>query len=175
MEGDRPGPSAARVAEAVATGVWLGLAQIALGFALLTGSGASALRFFALTAAWLAGAALGVLRGDRGGATGTRLLASALFGIAAARAALSSAPFHEASTGAGLLAGALAGGYAGRFLGERAAPWGDVRALLLHENNGFIAGIAAASLLLFTSARALDAAVASLGVVLLLVRGVGRG
>jgi hypothetical protein len=42
-----------------------------------------------------------------------------------------------------------------------------VRGLLLHENNGFLAGYAAASALLFWSARALDVAVGSLGLLLL--------
>lgn len=165
---------AALVVEAVATGFFLGLTQVALGFALLSGAGASALRFFALTAAWLTGSAFGALSASRGGAAtasrGTGLLVTALLGALAARAALSLAPFHVASSGAGLLAGALMGGYAGRFLGERAPAWGEVRALLLHENNGFIAGFAAASLLLFVSARALDAVVGGLGFALLAAR-----
>jgi hypothetical protein len=165
---------AALFVEATATGFFLGLVQVALGFALLAGADASALRFFALTAAWLAGSALGVLRGGRGDASSTRLLAVALVAIAVARAALARAPFHDAAAVLGLFAGALAGGYAGRFLGERAATWGDVRALLVHENNGFIAGFAAGSLLLCVSARALDAAVGALGAFLLGSRALGR-
>jgi hypothetical protein len=161
--------------EAVATGFFLGLTQVALGFALLAGGGASALRFFALTAAWLAGSLCGALSASRGGAaSGTALLVTALLGVGGALAALSLAPFHDASSAAGLVAGALAGGYAGRFLGERAPLWGEARALLLHENNGFIAGFAAASLLLFASARALDAAVGGLGLVLCASRAAHR-
>jgi len=157
--------------EAMATGFFLGTAQVALGFSILAGAGASALRFFALTAAWIAGAALGVLGGGRGGpAFGIRLLAASLLGVASARAALIGAPFHDASSAAGLLAGALTGAYAGSFLGERAPAWGDVRALLLHENNGFLAGFASAWALLFASARALDRSLGVLGIVLLAAR-----
>src|SRR5262244_2790268 len=110
--------------EAMATGFFLGLAQVSLSFSLLAGAGASALRFFALTAAWLGGAALGVLGGRRGGeARGIQVLVASLLGIAAARAALSGAPFHDASSAAGLAGGALTGAYAGCFLGQRAADW----------------------------------------------------
>jgi hypothetical protein len=159
----------ALVAEAIGTGAFLGLVQTALGFALLTGSGASALLFFALTAAWIAGGAVGaallVPRARRG--TDTRLLTLALVVLAAARAALACWPFHPLAAAAGLGAGAIAGGYAGVFLGLRAPAWGDARPLLLHENNGFVAGIAAAGALLFVSTHALDAAVGLSGAGLL--------
>jgi hypothetical protein len=159
----------ALVAEAMGTGAFLGLAQTALGFALLAGSGASALLFFALTAAWLAGGALGaalLVPRARGG-TERRLLALALVVFAAARAVLAHWPFHPLAAAACLAAGAIAGGYAGVFLGLRASAWGEARALLLHENNGFVAGIAAGGALLFVSTHALDAAVALSGVGLL--------
>jgi hypothetical protein len=61
----------------------------------------------------------------------------------------------------------VAGCYAGVFLGLRAPAWGSARPLLLHENNGFVAGIAAAGALLFVSAHVLDAAVGLLGAGLL--------
>jgi hypothetical protein len=76
-------------------------------------------------------------------------------------------PFHPLASAAGLAAGAVAGSYAGVFLGRRAVTWGDARRLLLHENNGFVAGIAAGGALLFASTRALDAAAGLLGVALL--------
>lgn len=181
----------ALVVEAMATGAWLGLAQVGLGFALLAGSGASALLFFALTGAWLGGGALGVLGlGSRGGAlrssggitaprltsgsdsfsrasTGSWLLGLSLVALGLARAVLAQPRFSDIFTAVGLGAGALVGAYAGHFLRERAPAWGDVRALLLHENNGFVAGYAAAGALLFVSARALDAAAGVLGAVLL--------
>ena len=196
-------------AEAVATGAWLGLVQVALGFALLSGGGASSLLYLGLLAAWLAGGARGALSGPGGpGRTPPRpgppgplpaasaplpaasaplpaasapmpaasapmpaasapLLALALAALAAARAALFRWPFSVGAALAGMAAGALAGAYAGRFLRDRAARWVDARALLLHENNGFIGGFLAGGALLFGSARALDAVAGLLGAALL--------
>lgn len=158
-----------RAAEAAATGLWLGLTQVALGFALLSGAGASAALFFGLVGAWLAGGLAGALgrappRSGRGRAL---LLGAALLGAAGARAALERAPFEAGAAGAGLAAGALAGAYAGRFLRDRAAAGWDPRALLLHENNGFVAGFVAAGALLFVSTRALDGAALLVGLLLL--------
>jgi hypothetical protein len=159
----------ALVAEAMGTGVFLGLVQTALAFALLAGSGASAILFFALTGAWIAGGALGaaLLVPRARGRTETGLLALALFAPAGARVALVSWPFHLLAAAAGLGAGAVAGAYAGVFLGLRARVWADARSVLLHENNGFVAGIAAGGALLFVSTHALDAAAALAGAVLL--------
>jgi len=98
---------------------------------------------------------------------GAWLLGLSLVALGLARVVLAQSRFSDAFTAVGLCAGALAGAYAGHFLRERAPDWGDVRALLLHENNGFVAGYAAAGALLFVSARALDAAAAVLGAVLL--------
>jgi hypothetical protein len=156
-------------AEAIATGAFLGLTQTALGFALLSGSGASALLFFALTASWLAGGALGaaLLAPRARHRTDPRLLAFALVAFAVARTALVRWPFHPLAAAVGFGAGAVAGGYAGLFLGTRAAAWGNARPLLLHENNGFVAGIAAGGALLFVSTHALDAAVGLSGAGLL--------
>jgi len=163
------------LAEAMGTGAFLGLVQASLGFALLAGSGASALLFFALTASWIAGgvagAALLVPRARSG--TSARLLVLVLVVLAVARAALARWPFHPLASAAALGAGAVAGGYAGVFLGLRAPAWGDARALLLHENNGFVAGIAAAGALFFVSTRALDAAVILSGAALLAWTGRG--
>jgi hypothetical protein len=160
------------VAEAVATGCFLGFSQVALGFALLTGAGASALIFFALTATWLAGGALfaAVVPARVLGPSGLRLLAIAIAALASARAALSQWPYDARSTLMGLLAGLLAGGYAGHFLRDRAPLWGSARPLLLHENNGFVAGIAGGGALLLVSTRALDAATISLGAALLVAQ-----
>lgn len=151
-----------RALEAAATGAWLGLTQAALGFALLSGAGASAALFFALLGVWLAGGLAGTLgRGGQAGAGQRRalLLGAALCGAAAARAALWRWPFSAAPTWAGLAAGALAGAYAGRFLRDRSVDWGDARRLLLHENNGFLFGFVVAGSLLFVSAHVLWAAV----------------
>jgi hypothetical protein len=94
--------NARRSVEAVAVGVWLALAQVALGFALMAGAGASASLFFALTAAWLAGGAAGAIAAHR--LPCERLLAAALVSVATAECMLAFAPFSVAATGAGLAA-----------------------------------------------------------------------
>jgi len=152
-------------AEAFATGAWLGGMQLSLGFAQMAGAGAAALLFLAHTAAWIAGGALGVMLGAR---RSTVLLATALAVAFAARSLLEAAPFLPLAVGAGLTAGALCGAYAGSFLRTRAAAWGEVRRLLLHENNGFITGYGAGALLLFVDTRALDGCLALLGLILLI-------
>jgi hypothetical protein len=159
----------ALMVEAMGTGAFLGLVQTALGFALLLGTGASALLFLALIGAWIAGGALSaaLLVPRARGRTEARLLALALLAPAGARMALASWPFHPLAAAAGLGAGAIAGGYAGVFLGLRARAWKDARSLLLHENNGFVAGIAAGGALLFVSTHMVDAAVVLAGAALL--------
>lgn len=149
-------------AQAIATGLWLGLVQVALGFALMAGAGGTASLFFALLFAWLAGGAFGALLGRP-----RILLGGALLAAAAGRAALPAWPFSTGALALALAAGAAAGAYAGAFLRERAALWGDVRALLLWENNGFVAGYAIAGALLLASRPALDVTAAALGVLLL--------
>jgi len=137
--------------EAFATGAWLGLTQVALGFALMAGAGASALIFFGLTAAWLGGGCLGLLVA-RGRVTA--LLWGALVLAVVARFWLAASPFSATSTLVALLAGAAAGAYSGAFLRHRAMEWQEVRQLLLHENNGFIAGyVLAAALLLMDTGK----------------------
>lgn len=154
-----------RVLEAVATGVWLGLTQVALGFALLGGAGASAVLFFALTAAWILGGAIGVtwVRGR----AGIALLAAALVVASSARLLLLTAPFASGATLAAFAAGLLCGGYAGSFFASRASIWGDTRRLLFHENNGFLVGLTGAGALLLLVPLALDPAALALGVLLL--------
>ncbi|APR82525.1 Hypothetical protein A7982_07874 [Minicystis rosea] len=162
-------PRPALVIEAIVTGTFLGLTQTALGFALLAGAGASALLFFALTAAWIAGGVIAsaILVPRARAHTGARLLAVVLVALGLARVALARWPFHPLVSAVGLIAGLCAGGYAGLFLGTRAAAWGEPRPLLLHENNGFIAGIAVGGGLLFVSTRALDVVAGALGIALL--------
>jgi hypothetical protein len=150
------------VAQAIVTGAWLGLVQVALGFAAMAGAGGTAALFFALLFAWIAGGAAGALRGRP-----VVLLGAALVLAVGARAALATWPFEAAPLVLSLVAGAAAGAYAGAFFRERAALWGDVRALLLWENNGFVAGYLIAGTLLLVSGRILDATAITLGVALL--------
>jgi hypothetical protein len=160
------------VVEAFATGLWLGLTQVALGFAIMAGAGASAVFFFTLIAVWLAGGAAGILWAKPAWATPLCALAIALFCLA--RLALAARPFGAGSLGVGLMAGLAAGVYAGAFFRDRSVAAGEVRRLLLHENNGFVSGYAAAAVLLLVAPRALDVIGPALGVGLLLVR-LGRG
>ncbi len=166
--GVAPAPGLGRIVEAVATGFWLGLAQVALGFALLGGAGASAVLFFGLTAAWIFGGAVGVtwVRGR----AGALLLAVALAAAAGARVTLLTSPFAPGAVTAALVAGLLCGAYAGSFFASRVSLWGDTRRLLLHENNGFLLGLTAAGVSLLLTPRALDPTALALGVTLLGVR-----
>jgi spermidine synthase len=159
--------SRSRALEAAATGAWLGLSQVALGFALLSGVGASAALFFALIGAWLAGGVAGASAPGGGDRARAALLGAALVAVVTARWALSRWPFSGGTAWVGLAAGALAGAYAARFLRDRAVEGWDARALLRDENNGFVAGFVAAGGLLFVSAQALDGAVIAGGLALL--------
>jgi hypothetical protein len=157
-----------RVALALVTGFWLGLAQVSLAFALVAGAGASALLFFALTGIWLSGGAIGGIF-VRGRAA-TILLAVALLVAVGARLALFAYPFSSLGTVAGLIAGGLCGSYAAAFLAERSALWADARAVLLHENNGFVLGWIIGAILLIVSANVLAMCALALGLTLLAER-----
>jgi len=149
-------------AQAAWTGLWLGLQQVALGFALMAGAGGTAILFFAFLAAWIAGGAVGAAWGRR-----PRLSLAAAFVLAvAARLALEAWPFTPLSIAVTLAAGAASGAYAGLFLRERAPAWGDPRRLLLWENNGFVSGYALAGILLFWSSHVLEGLTAVLGLLL---------
>ena len=148
-----------RVLEPLVTGLWLGLAQVALSFALLVGAGASALQVFLVTAAWLAGGAIGT-RSQRS----TPLLALALAALVVGRLALAFAPFARGATALALVAAVACGAYAGSFLATRATIFGDARAVLFHENNGFLAGWILGGVMLFVHPLGLDVIVLVLGV-----------
>ena len=157
-----------RAASAVITGFWLALVQVSLAFALVAGAGASALLFFALTGIWLGGGALGgwLVRGR----AVTVLLAAALIAATGARLLLFVFPFSNFATVTGLIAGGLCGAYAAAFLAERSAAWGNPRAVLLHENNGFVLGWIAGAVVLILSANVLAVLALALGAGLLAAR-----
>lgn len=165
---ERTGIGPKRAAIAALTGFWLALVQVALAFALVAGAGASALLFFALTGIWLGGGALGgwLVRGK----AVTVLLAVALIAATIARVILFKFPFSPFAIGAGLIAGGLCGAYAAAFLAERSAWWANPRAVLLHENNGFVLGWVIGALLLILSANILAALALVLGFGLLIAR-----
>jgi hypothetical protein len=162
------GVGVGRILEAMGTGIWLGLVQVALGFAVLGGAGASAVLFFGLTAAWIFGGALGVtwVRGR----AGILLLAFALAVAAVARLWLLASAFDTGATICAFIAAMLCGAYAGSFFAARANIWQDSRRLLLHENNGFLLGLTSAAVSLLLIPSALDPAALTLGLALLAAR-----
>jgi len=168
MIANAAGISTGRAALAAFTGFWLGLAQVSLAFALIAGAGASALLFFALTSIWLGGGAIGGLV-VRGRAV-TLVLAAALAVSVVARVLLFAHPFSNLGTVTGLLSGGLCGAYAAAFLAERSTLWTNARAVLLHENNGFVFGWVAGALLLILSANVLAVLALSIGIGLLAAR-----
>lgn len=139
--------------EIFGTGLWLALMQVSLGFALLCGAGATILFYFLLIAIWIAGSAFGVLARGRISSMVCFLLAMAL--AIAAHVSLAMQPFGGAGFLICLASGLLCGFYAGLFFRERIAGLNNVRLVLLHENNGFMAGYVVATLFLFVSVTAL--------------------
>jgi len=158
-------PRLARL-EALATGAWLGFVQVALGFELMAGGGGGVMLFFALTAAWLAGGAIGARW--LGQQARPALLGLVLLALGGARTALLLWPLGRAGLVIALLAGTVAGLYGGAYLAGRAARGRPAASLLLYENNGFLLGYAGASLALLGHAPLLDGLILALGLVLML-------
>ena len=175
-------PTLSQRAEALLTGMWLALWQVALAATLLRTAGASVQSFFALTATWLLGGVLGARwllgRNAKDAAlpapnpaprcehkVGTRLLLPAvlLLGIGA-KGLGAAAPFSPAAAALILAAGAAAGAYAGIFIADRSRSWPDVARLLLAENNGFVQGYAGAFALLLWRAPWLDGLALGVGI-----------
>ena len=152
--------------EALATGAWLGLAQVALGFEIMAGAGGGVMLFFALTAAWLGGGALGARWFGR--QAGPALIGLVLLALGAARTALLFGPLSRMGLGVALFAGAVTGLYGGAYLAGRAARGLPAAPLLLYENNGFLLGYAGASLALLGHAPLVDLLVLLLGLGLML-------
>jgi hypothetical protein len=157
-----------RLMETLITGFWLGATQISLGFCLMSGAGASSLMIFLLIAIWIAGSAAGVsLIKAR---IGILVFLFALALCLASRILFHVFPYGGIGTAVGLAAAFCCGGYAGSFLRTRTADWGEVRRVLLHENNGFIAGCFLGTCILFFSAAFLSVGAALLGCALLAKR-----
>ena len=130
----------------VLTGIWLGLVQTGLGYAVLVGAGSSILLFFATLTAWIAGGALGAtLKTVR---LRPLLLAAGIAAIAAT-ANLTLYSFNPSAAALGLAAGALVGVFAGRFIAFTGIELQDARRVLFLENNGFITGLTLGLVLLF--------------------------
>jgi hypothetical protein len=126
------------------TGVLLGLEQIGLFFLLQGRVSSSILTYLAVTLAWLAGTAVGLLlpRPERIGAW--RAAGLAAYYLVAALAAL--APYDLRLLPLYGLLTAVTGAYAGLFFRHRYAAAGDARRLFFVENNGFILGMIGATL-----------------------------
>jgi len=139
----------------VLTGVWLGLVQTGLGYAVLVGAGSSILLFFATVTAWIAGGAIGAtLKSGKPRV----LLFIAGVGTIAATGILSTNAFSAVAACGGLVAGALSGIFAGRFIAMQSIQLSDARRVLFLENNGFTIGIATGLVLLFLDPVGLAAA-----------------
>lgn len=149
-----------------ATGAWLGAAQVSLGFAMLVGIGASAVVYFALLAGWIAAGAIGAASRPR--ARGHLLVA--FLSLLAMRALSIAMPFGTLTIVVALACCVACGSYAGAFIAHEGSQAAEPRRFLLHENNGFVVGFAAASALLYLSIHLLDALVAAGGVALLVTR-----
>lgn len=177
-----PRPTLSQRAEALLTGMWLALWQVALAATLLRTAGATVQSFFALTATWLSGGVLGARwllgRSAKDAALpaqnpaprceykiGARLLLPAvlLLGIAA-KGLGAAAPFSPVAAALILTAGAAAGAYAGIFIADRSRSWPDVARFLLVENNGFVLGYAGAFALLLWRAPWLDGLALGVGI-----------
>ena len=137
---------------AFVTGFCLGCLQVALGFVMLRGAGASARSWFLLLLCWLLGALLGVRlqrtasRDNRRAATwASRQEQILLFGAVAvylaAEMAAAWAPFSSAPLVFSLVGAAVSGAYGGSFLSSRADKGLSIGALFFHENNGFLVGL----------------------------------
>jgi hypothetical protein len=141
------------------TGLWLGLVQTGLGYAVLVDAGSSVLLFFLTVTVWIAGGAAGVLLPF---GRSRPLLFAAGAGCAAAVGALAAWPFEAGSTALALCAGAGAGIFAGRFIALQSAALGDARPVLFIENNGFATGLALGLALLFADPLLLAGGAAAL-------------
>ena len=147
-------------------GFWLGLAQVSLGFAILTGSGAMITHFFILTGCWLGGGIIGAFFLHR---ALTLLFPTALIGVVIGQTILREMPFMFTTQLIGFAAGGITGTFAGAYLTNRALVWEEVRRLLFYENNGFIIGWAAATCMLLSYSKALSICTNALGGVLVIV------
>jgi hypothetical protein len=95
-----------------------------------------------VTLGWLAGVPIGLRLGSRDEA----LLASSLAGYALLSAASSRHPFDDRWLPLYALCVLTSGAYAGAFFRSSCARFKDARAILLHENNGFLLGMLASFL-----------------------------
>ena len=141
---------------AFATGFCLGCLQVALGFVMLRGAGASARTWFLLLLCWLLGAVFGVYlqsAARRPSSRAATLIARQemvlLFGSVAvylaAETAATWAPFSMGPLVLALIGAAVSGAYGGSFLSSRAGHALSIGALFFHENNGFLFGLTVAT------------------------------
>ena len=155
-------------ADYFAAGFWLGVSQVALGFHLLYSQGAAVIYYFALVSVWLAGSVIALVA-IKSKVNGFYLGCGCLLVLMAAFIAARLEPFGSLSLLVLLLSGLVQGVFAGWFLKSRIACGGSVSSVMLHENNGFIVGYAAAGALLFFSISSLDLLALGSGVLWVLV------
>lgn len=137
------------------TGFWLGTSQVALAFHLLYSQGASVIYYFALIALWLSGSVV-ALAFVSNASSGPWLKAACLVLFLLSALVARADAFSTTSLAVLLLAVISFGVYAGWFLRVSVGRIGEVRRVMLHENNGFILGYALSGMLLFYSVLAID-------------------
>jgi len=114
--------------------------------------------YMTVTLAWMAGIFLGLQLRSRGAWMDPALLGATLLAYYVLRTCLAALPFETRALPIYGLCVLVSGAYAGRFFRAAFGRMKSARELLLHENNGFLAGLASAFFLFSRWGRAYLAA-----------------
>jgi hypothetical protein len=134
----KPAPARAPVANAVATGLLLGVMQWSVFFLLQSYLASTAVVYLLATCAWLLGGLGGMFAP---GAHEPRWLAAAVLSFYLLRYLAQAHPYELGWLPVLLALVAIMGGYAGRFFKGRAGVFPATRWLFFWENNGFLGGL----------------------------------
>lgn len=152
---------AREIALAMVTGVWLALLQSAYFFLLEVRLSSRAGSFFVALFCWLVGFLVGLNVGA--GRHFARWVGVAAAGYYAAYLVLEARPYEWAMLPIVALCIATGGAAAGAFFPALEPRFGRVKALFLHENNGYLLGLLAALLGCVFAGRTLLVAAPALG------------
>ena len=154
----------------ILVGLMLGLLQTGLFFQLTTTLSSGFGTYLMITLCWLMGSALGVTYGPKFAPRTTYLLVLALASYGLCGVLLSRLPFETGFWPVYAVLVALIGTYPGLFFARMASVY-HTRTLFLLENNGFIVGLVAGTILLMLVGRvALWITPTVIGVLIYLVR-----
>jgi len=148
------------------TGLLLGAAQVALFFHMLATTGAMVIVPFLLIVIWLIGSISG-LRISESPRAGFAILLTGLLLLSITILTKEQLQFSALGTTLSCVSALCFGAFGGWFLKVWIKRTGEVSRVLLHENNGFIAGYTLAAALLFSSAKNLNALLVLLAVLAL--------